>query len=480
MDLRTVDVRAPTKKIMYSKLVRLNFALLLAFLLVVSAKADEVDKFVSAVMQERHIPGAAIAVVKGGKIVKKQGYGVASVELNVPATADTVFEIGSVTKQMTAAAIMLLVEEGKINLDEKISKYLPNTPDAWKNVAVRNLLTHTSGIKSYTAIGEGFELTKHLTRDEFIKTLAAYPLDFETGSRYSYSNSGYNLLGFIIEAASGKSYWDFMRERIFKPLGMTQTFDRDPKYIIKNRATGYALENDSLAGRDYNLTDLFSAGAFISTVGDLAKWDAAWRNDTLLKKESKQQAWKPFVLNNGISNPYGFGWSVGDFRNHRLISHSGQTAGFNAQISRFIDDDVTVIVLINLGDVTFASTIARGIAKMYIPAISIKAMPAQIEPDAKRAEMFMSALRGRMENKLDANSLADNLIKSLSTERAKTENGRIASFGAVKNLTFVGSESSGNSKIYRYRAETANHFFLWRFAVNAEGKISEMTLEDEE
>jgi D-alanyl-D-alanine carboxypeptidase len=465
---------------MNSKLIRFNIALLVVLVFVMAARADVVDTFVHSVMKERQIPGAAIAVIKGGKIVKKLGYGVANVELDVPATAETVFEIGSVSKQMTAAAIMLLVEDGKVNLDEKISKYLPGTPDAWKNVSVRNLLTHTSGIKSYTAIGAGFELSKHLTRDEFIKALSPYPLDFEAGSRYSYSNSGYNLLGFIIEAASAKTYWNFMQERIFKPLGMTHTFDRDPKYIVKNRATGYELENGAFIGRDYDLTDLFSAGAIISTVGDLAKWDAAWRNDSLLKKESKQQAWTPFVLSDGKANPYGFGWNVADFRGHRLISHSGSTAGFNAQLSRFIDDDLSVIVLTNLGDAGFAGTLARGIAKIYIPSISLKAMKAQTDADAKLSQIFLNALRERMENKFNADLLTDGLIKSLSTERAKANNQRLASFGAVKNIVFVGGETLGNGKIYRYTAETAKRLFLWRFAVNGEGKISEMTIEEEE
>src|SRR5215213_3368976 len=427
---------------MNSKLARLNIALLLTLVFAFSARADEVDKFVRATLQERRIPGAAIAVVKNGKVVKKQGYGVASVEFNVPATADTVFEIGSVTKQMTAAAVMLLVEDGRLNLDEKISKYLPATPDAWKNVAVRNLLTHTSGIKSYTAIGAGFELTKHLKRDEFIKALSGYPLDFETGSRYSYSNSGYNLLGFIIEAVSGKSYWDFMQARIFQKLGMTETFDRDPKYVIRNRATGYELENNQIIGRDYDLTDVFSAGAILSTVGDLAKWDAAWRNDTLLKKESKARAWTPFVLTDGKPVPYGFGWSVADFRGHKLISHSGSTAGFSAQIMRFTDDDLSVIVLINQGTGTYAGTIARGIAKIYIPAISLKAMKPQAGADAKLTEMFSNVLRARAENKFSAEFMTDSLIKSLSTDRAKAGNLRLASFGAIKNVTFVGGETA--------------------------------------
>lgn len=448
-------------------------------LLAISAQADETDEFVRAVLQEHHIPGAAIAVIKNGKVIKTEGYGLASVEFNVAATKETVFEIGSISKQITAAAVLLLVEEGRINLDEKISKYLPATPDAWKNVSVRNLLTHTSGIKSYTGLS-GFELTKRLKRDEFIKTLGTHPLEFETGARYQYSNSGYNLLGFIIETVSGKSYWDFVRERIFGPLGMNSTFDRDPKYIIKNRATGYEWENGALAGRDYDLTDVFSAGAIVSTVTDLAKWDAAWRSDTLLKKMSKTLAWTPVILTDGKSYPYGFGWRLSEIRGHRLIAHSGQTAGFGASISRFVDDDLTVIALTNLGEIGMGTLLAQGIAKIYIPEISLKALKEQTEPDEKISQKLKTALRERLENKANPEILTSELARQLATERTKNANLRIASFGAIKNLIFVGGETSGDRKIYRYKMETPRRIFLWRLTVNAEGKISEMTLEEEE
>lgn len=464
-------------KLNYSKSILFFTLIFLSVTAVV--KADETDEYVRAQMRERHIPGAAIAVIKNGKIIKAEGYGLASVEFNVPVTKDTVFEIGSISKQMTAAAIMLLVEDGKINLDEKISKYLPDTPDSWSKVTVRNLLTHTSGIKTYTGLS-GFELTKRLKRVEFIKALGAYPLDFEPGASWKYSNSGYNLLGFIIESVSGKSYWEFMREKIFNPLGMTKTVDRDPQYIIPNRATGYEWTNGKLVGRDYDLTDVFSAGAIVSTVTDLAKWDAALRDDTLLKKDSKRQIWTPFVLNDGKPFPYGFGWNIGEFRGHHLISHGGQTAGFAANISRYIDDDLTVIVLTNLGDQGLGGVIARGVAKIYIPAISLKMMKPQPAPDAKISQTILTVLRDRRENKFNPDLLTSELIESLSTVRAKTDNQRLASFGAIKNVVFVGSEIADGKKIYRCKVETPQRIFLWRFVFNEAGKISEMTLEEEE
>ncbi len=456
----------------------LFFAFVFLFAATVSTKADQTDEYVRAQMRERHVQGAAIAVVKNGKIVKAEGYGLANVELNVPATKETVFEIGSVSKQITAAAIMLLVEEGKVNTDEKISKYLPTAPEAWKNVTVRNLLTHTSGIKSYTGLS-GFELTKRLKRDEFIKAIGAYPLEFEPGERWNYSNTGYNLLGFIIESVTGKSYWDFVQTRIFKPLGMNQTANRDPQFIVPNRADGYEWENGKFVGRDYDLTDVFSAGAIVSTVLDLAKWDAALRGGTFLKQTSKTQIWTPVVFNNGKPYPYGFGWNVTEFREHRLLSHGGQTAGFAANISRYVDDNLTVIVLTNSGEQGLGGVIARGIAKIYLPSISLRAMKEQSGADAKLTDLFQNALRSYLEDKL-SDSFADKTRAALATERARLNAKRIASFGTIKNFVLVGSETADKSRIYRYKAETASRMFLWRFELDENGKITAMNLEEEE
>lgn len=464
------------------KSIRPILLLLLFSLFAVSVKADKIDDFVKSQLAERHIPGAAIAVVKNGKVIKTKGYGVASVEFNVPVTTETVFEIGSVSKQITAAGIMLLVEDGKVNLDEKISKYLPNTPDSWKNVTVRNLLHHTSGIKSYSSIAEGFELSKRNKVDNFIKLLSAYPLDFETGTNYVYSNTGYSLLSYIIESASGKTYWDFMRERIFRPLGMSKTGDRDLKFVIPNRAVGYEWQNNGLVGRDGNLTDLFGAGAIVSTIMDLTKWDLALRNDTLLKKNSKTQMWTPLTFTNGKTYPYGFAFRFSDVRGHKLVAHSGQTAGFGASISRYVDDDITVIALTNLGENGMGTLIAQGVAKFYIPAISLKMMQTKSD-DAEITQIVKTALQRRMEKHFSTeifSIFSSDLIKSLSTERAEANNLRIASFGAIKNLVFVGDEMSDGKKVYRYKAETAKRMFLWRIVFNDEGKIAEMTLEEEE
>jgi len=453
--------------------------LVLTLLFSVSSFADNVDIFVQSQLAERHIPGAAVAIIQNGRVVKIKGYGLASLEFNAPVTPDTVFEIGSVSKQMTAAAIMLLVEEGKVGLDEKISKYLAGTPEAWKDVTVRHLLTHTSGVKSYSSL-DGFALLKRLKVDAFIKQLAPYPLEFPVGERNIYSNSGFTLLAYIIESTSGKPYMDFMQERIFRPLGMTKTADRDPQFIVKNRATGYEWNGTRYEGRDWDLTDLKGAGSIVSTVGDMVKWNAGLSGNTFLKPSSKAEIWKQFAFNNGTLSPYGFGWRISEIRGHKLIGHTGQTSGFGAANFRYADKNLTVVVLTNQGESGMGSLIAAGIAKLYIPSMSLKSMKLSANADASQSKRVLSALAARIANAPDATLMSAQLIRTLSAQRAKDANTRIASFGMVKRLDLVGVDKANGKDYFLYRADTGRRLFLWRTAFDSEGKISEMTLDEEE
>ncbi len=199
--------------------------------------ARSIDDYVLGVIQKRHIPGVSVAIVKNGKLLQAKGYGLANVELSVPATEKTVYQLASVTKQFTATAIMMLVEQGKLGLGDKISKHLPDLPAAWKEVTIRHLLNHTSGIKSYTSVKDFFKTArKDYTHREILDLVAKDPLEFAPGEKWRYCNTGYFLLGMIIEKVSGKTYGEFLDERIFKPLGMTQTRVNDLHAIIPNRA----------------------------------------------------------------------------------------------------------------------------------------------------------------------------------------------------------------------------------------------------
>ncbi len=326
------------------------------------ARADRVDDYVRSEMTKHRIPGISLQIIRDGKSTKTRIYGTANLELQVPVQAETVFEIGSITKQFTAAGILLLVQDGKLSVDDKLSQHLRNTPEAWANITIRHLLTHTSGLKSYTGL-DGYQLTKRLTQPQFIKAIGAVPMEFQPGDSWKYCNTGFNLLGYIIENVSGKDYWDYLHERIFGPLGMNTTTNRLPGLIIPNRASGYEQTNHIWNNRDFDLTEVFSAGALASTVGDLAKWNAALDRDDLLSAQTKQQMWTPMKLNNGKATAYGFGWFVDALQGHRNIGHGGSTSGFNASLQRFPDDKLAIIMLTNT-DEAVATTMAKHIATL--------------------------------------------------------------------------------------------------------------------
>jgi CubicO group peptidase (beta-lactamase class C family) len=330
------------------------------------ARGDPVDDLLKQAMQQHQIAGLSLMIVKDGQPVKTQGYGLANLEWNMPVDSNTVFEIGSITKQFTAACVLLLAQDGKLSVDDPISRYLKNTPASWTNITVRHLLTHTSGLRNYTELG-GFTLTQHLTQAQFIQKMGAHPLVSRPGDAWAYCNTGYNLLGYIIENVSGENYWSFLRERILSPLQMTATGNRDPRAVIPNRAAGYELTTNHVAvNRDYDLTDVFSAGSIVSTVVDLAKWDAALNGDKPLTAASKAQMWSPTKLNDGSIKQYGFGWYLDPLIGHRNIGHSGSTSGFSCSLQRFPDDGLSVILLCNAGESGIGTRLAKQVAGLYL------------------------------------------------------------------------------------------------------------------
>jgi CubicO group peptidase (beta-lactamase class C family) len=332
-----------------------------------SALADAVDDYLQLQMQERRIPGLSVAIVQGGRTVKARGYGFANLEHRIPARAETVYEIGSITKQFTAALVMMLVEEGKLRLDDRLSQHLEGVPASWRLMNVRHLLTHTSGLKNYTGL-EGFEVRRKLTAPQFIKILAAQPLQSAPGEKYAYCNSAYNLLGYLIERQMGQSYWQALQARILKPLGMTNSRPRDLRAVIPHRAAGYEWDQGAWVNRDSDLTDVFSAGALVSTVLDLVKWNHALNSTNLLSDASLAQMWTPAVLNHGQPLTYGLGFGVDTHKGRKNIGHSGSTSGFSASLQRFPDDRLAVIVLCNLDEQGLATKLALAVADRYLPA----------------------------------------------------------------------------------------------------------------
>ena len=351
------------------------YALALLLLVSLTTRADKVDDFVKAAMQRQHVPGVSIAVIKDQKIVKSVGYGQANVELNVPATAETVYKIGSVSKQFIASGIMLLVKEGKISLDDNVSKYLEGTPDSWKPITIRHLLTHTSGI---VREAPGFDPFKVQNDVDVIKTAYSLPLRFSPGEKWEYCNVGYFTLAEIIHKVTGQPWGDFLRDRLFAPLDMKATRTTTITDLVANRASGYVWEN----GKFENAPNYFAlrpSGAFLSTVTDLAKWEAALATHKLLDQSSLDQMWTPVKLNNGSTYTYGFGWELDSIAGHKQIHHGGSLPGFRSQFARFVDDKLSVIVLTN-GDNADAAFFAVGVANSYIQDLVPTRVVAKIDP----------------------------------------------------------------------------------------------------
>jgi CubicO group peptidase (beta-lactamase class C family) len=318
-------------------------------------------------------PGAAVAVVLGGETVHRAGYGMASLEWGRPIAPDTVFGVGSLTKPFTATAILLLEREGRLRLDDEIDVYLPGYDTHGAAITLRHLLAHTSGVPNYvTQPGFFAERAPLQTPPPALRALfEPLPLDFAPGVAYRYSNSGYALLGTVIEAVSGMGYGDFVRERIFAPLGMEHSYYLRNEAIIPHRAEGYERAAGEREGGSYerapyaSATLAYAAGGLGSTLDDLITWDRALRERKLLDAATLERMWTPLRLNTGRTEGYGLGWGLSTYRGRRVVHHAGGVPGFSAFYGRFVEDDVSMLVLSNLGSFD-AAGLARSITNRVL------------------------------------------------------------------------------------------------------------------
>jgi CubicO group peptidase (beta-lactamase class C family) len=274
----------------------------------------------------------------------------ADVELRAPVSDSSVFEIGSISKQFVAAAVLLLVEEARLGLDDPIHDYLADLPSEWLGVTVRQLLTHTSGIPDYEEIQTYEAYRFRFTPEEIIRVAHSRPMDFEPGTGWYYSNTGYFLLSLIVERVEGRPLGEVLRARIFEPLGMGQTRMADPEDIIPHRVSGYWVDRMGVELRNRDATQTSStlgAGGLVSSVHDMVKWDEALYGDALLGEASKAAMWTPAILPDGEDTGYGFGWSVAEYRGRRAVGHNGQVAGFVASFVRLPEVELALIVFAN-------------------------------------------------------------------------------------------------------------------------------------
>ena len=332
------------------------------------AAPDSVRDFIDRYMARNQIPGVALMVRRQGRVVRAEGYGLANLEHRVPVKPETVFQSGSMGKQFTAMAVMTLVEEHKLGLEDPVSKYL-DAPPEWKGITVRHLLTHTSGLGDYP---EDFPMQKDVGEDDELKMAMAQKLQFAPGEKWSYSNLGYLTLGVLIHKVSGRFYGDLLAERVFRPQGMTRTRIISESDIVPDRAAGYRLVDGEVKNQEWVAPALNTTadGSLYFSVLDLAKWDEALEEGRIVSRASYDLMWSRVKLNDGSTAPYGFGWGIGSAANgHPMVEHGGAWQGFTTYIGRYPDDRLTVAVLCNLAGAT-PRYIAQRVAAMYEPALA--------------------------------------------------------------------------------------------------------------
>jgi CubicO group peptidase (beta-lactamase class C family) len=457
-----------------------------------SFPADEgrkVDAYVRGEIEKERIPGLALGVYRDGMIVKAEGYGLANLEWDAPAKADTIFQSGSVGKQFTATAVMMLVEEGKVGLDDSVQKYFLDAPDSWKNIKIRNLLSHTSGLGEYenaarTKPDGPFYLRLDMNEDELYKRITAMPMDFQPGEDWSYRNTNYVLLGILIHKITGKFYGDYLEERIFKPLGMTATRIISDRDIIPHRAAGYELVKGQLKNQEW-VSPTFNStadGALYFTVLDLEKWDAALYTDKLLKRSSFEQMWTVMKLNNGQPNKanYGFAWDIKQVNGHKVMEHSGAWQGFTTHIARYVDDKLTIVVLSNL-DAGHAQPgkIAHAVAGIYVPALTPVEVQAIADKEPQTAMLVRNLLQEIADGKTDADRFTPELRAKLFPEAIQGVGDYLKELGTLKSLELIKRGQEGENRAYKYRANYERTELFLSMQLAKDNKIAVLDFSNE-
>ena len=451
-----------------------------------AASADPVDDYVRAQLGLRHLPGVSLAVIKDGHVVKAAGYGLASLELNAPATEGTVYEIGSISKQFTADAVLLLAEDGKLSLDDPLSKYLQRTPPAWSSITLRHVLTHTAGLPDFDIGNIGFSYRREYSEAEFVDLLAAHPLDFTPGERWNYTNA-FPLLGIVVERASGMPYVDFVRTRIFEKLGLASARFKSSTDVVPHRADGYLYQDGAYRhGETLRPALIAPNGGVMINVLDFAAWDIAITSGRLLSAASLAAMTTPVRLSSGRTVGHGLGWFMDQFNGHRFGAHWGTTVtGHSAVIRRYVTDCVTVIMLANLDDGGFAiDAMSKRIADLYVPGVDLRGLTVDTSADA----LHVADIR-RAVTTIAAGGEGPGITRGLGARLPAPVKQRIAAaLATATTFESLGGEAVTDAHFNLdtvlvrqewYRARTVSGFKYFTARLDAAGAILGVLIEDE-
>lgn len=405
-----------------------------------------VDDYIQAEMETQQIPGMSVAVVRDGEVALEKGYGFANLEDSTPAGKDTVYRLASITKPFMAMALMKMVEEGKLSLDDPVGKFLPNLPDAWKPIPIKNLADMTSGIQNIYDIGipwEQFQLDT--TPQAILAKMSSYPLRFHPGEQWNYSSTNYILLRLVLEKVSGKPVGTLLNEVIFAPLEMKSTGVLSYSTIVKNRAGQYTRRNGTVVNSARWSPTWGTGGAeLVSTATDMARWNAALDRREILRPSSYDEMWKSWTTAGG--GGFGLGWFLGHYHGHDTISFSGGTPGAAPNFTRFVDDKLTVIVLANTD------------------AVDTQAMTADV------AQFFLAPLRSIEDN---APRMTQRLQRKL-IDLAEEPNSFYKGLGPLKSFHLVRQSEQDGQRVRAYRAVFKNAELIQTFVQTASGDVAEL------
>lgn len=408
-----------------------------------------VDSLINAEMQKQRIPGISLVVVRDGKIDYVKGYGYANLEHKVKVKPETIFQSGSVGKQFTAFAIMLLVEEGRVRLGDPLNKYFTDAPATWGKVTVKNLLTHTGGWASYP---DGFDFRADYTEDSLYKVISKIPFDFEAGERSYYSNIGYVTLGLLISKVTGKFYGDFLKTRIFDPLGMSTARIITEADIVPNRAAGYRIVDEEIKNQNWVSPTINTTadGSLYLTALDMAKWETGLNAKKLLKKESYEMMWSPVILNNGTTYPYGFGWSIDSVNGKRIIEHNGSWQGFESVIKRYSERKLSVIVFTNLR-ASSPNKIATRIMELYHSELARPRIKPIVDTEPSITAIAKEFIIKSMEEKLTTDLFTPEFGQQMIAMSAQIA-ANLKAKGTYIRLELLDRKAKDNDlRIYHYR-----------------------------
>jgi CubicO group peptidase (beta-lactamase class C family) len=437
-----------------------------------AVRADAIDDYINVEMAHQHVPGLALAIMRHGQLVRAQGYGFGNLEHQVPVHPDTVFEIGSAGMQFTAVALMFLVEDGKIRLDESVRTYLPEAPASWAPITVRNLLNHTSGLPS-TPDGE---FRRDYTDEELLGIIYKQKLNFPPGVHWNFSYTDYVTLGFLINRVSGEFYGALLARRIFGPLGMRTARLIDNLAIVPNRAAGYQLENGVLRNQDRvsPTANTTADGSLMLSVLDYARWDASLLGRKLLGPQSWAEIERPAALESGRSYPYAFGWYREHSAGQEVWRHSGAWLGFQSFVIHYRGDELTLVALAN-SDSADPETIVRHVAGMLDPKLA--ASPGTpIEDDVPQVtgrlrRLLQQIAAGGVDSKDFAFVSRPELAERMADAR-KT----LQSLGELREVALFDHRELGDDPVCRYRARFDRGVLEVNLGYAPDGRVAEWSV----